>query len=198
LLRKIAGVCGIASQFVALAILLFAVLKSPWFSWTENDISVLGVNGSATTLVNSGFILTGVLSLIFAIGLRRNLLTSRLGQSGMASLVLGSIMISAIGIFPRTIGLPHDVASVAAYIFITLALFLVGVSALTASHIVWGLLSLTGFVIMVVFQLVPWPWSGGSIPQLLISLPWSILTVILGVGLLLGFQPVDVYQEEKV
>ena len=198
MLRKIAGVCGIASQFVALAILLFAVLKSPWFSWTENDISVLGVNGSATTLVNSGFILTGVLSLIFAIGLRRNLLTSRLGQSGMASLVLGSIMISAIGIFPRTIGLPHDVASIAAYIFITLALFLVGVSALTASHIVWGLLSLTGFVIMVVFQLVPWPWSGGSIPQLLISLPWSILTVILGVGLLLGFQPVDVYQEKKV
>lgn len=198
MLRKIAGVCGIASQFVALAILLFAVLKSPWFSWTENDISVLGVNGSATTLVNSGFILTGVLSLIFAIGLRRNLLTSRLGQSGMASLVLGSIMISAIGIFPRTIGLPHDVASVAAYIFITLALFLVGVSALTASHIVWGLLSLAGSVIMVVFQLVPWPWSGGSIPQLLISLPWSILTIILGVGLLLGFQPVDVYQEEKV
>jgi len=51
---------------------------------------------------------------------------------------------------------------------------------------------------MVVFQLVPWPWSGGSIPQLLISLPWSLLTLILGVGLLLGFQPVDVYQKEKV
>lgn len=198
MLRKIAGICGIASQFVALATLLFAVSKSPWFSWTENDISVLGVNGSVTALVNSGFILTGVLSLIFAIGLRRNLLTSRLGQLGMVSLVLGSIMIAAIGVFPRTIGLPHDVASIAAFVFITLALFLVGVSALTASHIVWGLLSLAGAVIMVVFQLVPWPWSGGSIPQLLISLPWSLLTLILGVGLLLGFQPVDVYQKEKV
>ena len=67
MLSCIAGACGIASQLVGLAILLASISICPWFSWTEKYISVLGVEGSATTLFNSGLILTGVLSLVFAI-----------------------------------------------------------------------------------------------------------------------------------
>jgi len=79
-LRRIAGVCGIVSQLVGLVVLLMVISSSPWFSWTESNLSVLGINGSATTLFNSGLILIGFLSLIFAIGLRKNLLSSRLGK----------------------------------------------------------------------------------------------------------------------
>ncbi len=192
MLRRIAGVCGITSQLVGLTALLVAISSSPWFSWTENHISVLGVEGSATTLFNWGLILTGLLSLIFAIGLGRSLLSSRLGQSGMVSLILGSMAISTMGIFPRSIDLPHDVASIAFFVFIILALLLIGVAAIIASQMRWGLLSLIAGVLIIAFWLIPWPWSGGAIPQLLFCLPWSLWTIVFGVGLLVRDSPVDV------
>jgi len=192
MLRRIAGVCGITSQLVALITILVAISSSPRFSWTENDISVLGVEGPATTLFNAGLILTGVLSLIFAIGLGKSLLSSRLGQLGMDSLILGSMAISTVGIFPRTFDLPHDSAAIAFFVCIAVAVFLVGVAAIIAMQMRWGLLSLTTGFVIIAFMLVPWPWSGGAISQLLFCLPWSLWTVGFGVVLLLRTRPVDV------
>ncbi len=192
MLRRIAGVCGITSPLVGLAALLVAISNSPQFNWTENDISVLGVEGSATMLFNWGLILTGILSLIFAIGLGKSLLSSRLGRLGIASLILGSMAISAVGIFPRTIDILHDLASVSFFAFIIMALLLVGVAAIMASQMRWGLLSLMAGVLILAFWLVPWPWSGGAIPQLLFCLPWSLWTIVFGVGLLVRASPIDV------
>ena len=109
----------------------------------------------------------------------------------MISLILGSMATSAIGIFPRNIDLPHDLASIAFFVFVALALLLVGAAAITASQMTWGLLSLTAGVLILVFQLVPWPWSGSAIPQLLSCLPWSVWTVVLGARLLIGSSPID-------
>ena len=194
MLRRIAGICGIASQIVGVVVLLVAISSSPWFSWTENNISVLGVEGSATTLFNSGLILTGVLSLIFAIGLGKSLLSSRPGQWGIASLVLGSVAVSTMGIFPRIIDLPHNLASIAFFMFITLALLLIGFAAIAASQMIWGLLSIISGVLISTFELVPWPWSGGALPQLLSYLLWSLWTIVFGVRLLVKSSPVDIYE----
>lgn len=186
MLRRIAGVCGIASQVIGLVSLLVAVSMSPWFSWTENYLSVLGVKGSATTLFNSGLILTGLLSLVFAIGLGKSFLSSRLlGQLGMVGLALGSVALSAMGIFPRSIDIPHNCASLAFFLFISLAIFLIGLRLITLSQKAWGVLSLTVVILINVFQLIPWPWSGGAIPQLLSVLPWSLWTMTFGVRLLM-------------
>ena len=195
MLRSIAGVCGITSQLVGLTTLLAVVYSSPWFSWTENHLSVLGTEGSTATLFNSGLILTGILSLIFAIGLGKSLLSGqRLGQWGMISLVLGSVAFSAMGIFPRTTGIPHNCVSLAFFVFVYLAIFLIGIMAITASQKIWGVLSLTAVILIAVFQLVPWPWSGGAIPQLLSCLPWSLWTIAFGVRLLVRPKPVDVWR----
>ncbi len=192
MLRRIAGACGITSQLVAVTALLVAISSSPWFIWTENYLSVFGVEGSATTLFNWGLILAGLFSLIFAIGLRKSLLSSRLGQLGIVSLVLGSVAISAIGIFPRTIDVPHDSASLAFFMFTTLALLLIGTASIRASQMIWGLPSLTAGILVIIFMLVPWPWSGGAIPQLLFCLPWSLWTIGFGVVLLVRATPIDV------
>lgn len=194
-LRSIAGACGIGSQVVALISLLAAISTSPWFSWTENYLSVLGVNGSATTVFNFGLILTGLLSFIFAIGLEKTFLSGRLlGRLGIISLVLGSAALSAMGIFPRTTGIPHNCASLAFFVFISLAIFLIGIMIIT-SHKIWGVLSLTVVILIGVFQLVPWPWSGGAIPQVLSGLPWSLWTIALGVRLLMVSKPVSVLNQ---
>ena len=190
-LRSIAGVCGIASQFVGTTVLLVTISSSPWFSWTENYISVLGVQGSATMLFNSGLILTGVLSLVFAVGLGNSLLSGRLlGQSGMVSLILGSGAIAAMGILPRTTGLPHNLAALAFFVFVALALLLIGAMAITTSQMLWGVLSLTAGVVIIALQSVP--WNGGAISQLLSFFPWSLWTIAFGVRLVMRPKPVDV------
>jgi len=193
LLRSVAGVCGITSQALGLLSLLVAVSRSPWFSWTESYISVLGIKGSATTLFNSGLILTGVFSLVFAIGLGKSLPSGRLlGQLGTISLVLGSASFAAMGIFPRTTGIPHNCASLAFFLFISLAIFFIGITAITTSQKIWGTLSLTAVVLIAVFQIVPWPWSGGTIPQLFSILPWSLWTIAFGIRLLMKPNSVSV------
>lgn len=190
--RKISGVCGIASQLVGVTFVLVVISGSPWFSWTENDLSILGVEGSATAVFNWGLILTGLLSLVFAIGLWKSLIRSLTGYFGMVSLILGSISIFAVGVFPRTINLPHDSASIAFFVLITTALVLVGVAAIVSSQVRWGVLSLAAGALMLVFMLVPWPWSGGAIEQLLSCLPWALWTVAFGIWLLRGTRVVSV------
>ena len=145
-----------------------------------------------TTLFNAGLISAGVLSLIFAVGLGRSLLSSRLGQLGMGSLILGSMAMSAIGIFPRTISMPHNSAAIAFFVLITAAIFLVGAAAIIAMQMRWGLLSLAAGLLILAFMLVPWPWSGGAIPQLLYCLPWSLWTVVFGAVLMVRTKPIDV------
>lgn len=192
-LRSTAGVCGLTSQLAGLVVIWVTISLSPWFSWTENYITVLGVEGPATMLFNSGLILIGLLSLVFAIGLGSSFLSSRLsGQSGLISLVLGSIGLSAMGIFPRTAGLPHDLASLAFFVLIALAMMLIGVRLITTSHILWGLLSLAAGVAMIAIQLSPWADTGGAISQLVSSLPWSLWTIVFAVRMIMRPRAVDI------
>ena len=192
MLRRVSGACGIASQLVLLIVIVVVISNSPWFSWAEKGISVLGVGGSKALLFNWGLILTGLLSLIFAIGLRKSLPSSLLGKLGITSLLLCSIAISATGIFPRSIDLPHDLASIAFFVLTNMALLLVGVAAVTARQMRWGLMSLTAAVLMVTLQLAPWPWGGGAIKQVVSCLPWSLWTIVFGVELLMKARLVDV------
>ena len=185
--RRITGVCGIISQLVGITALLGAAISnSPWFSWTEDHISALGVEGSAKTLFNGGLILAGIFSLIFAIGLGRCLLSGRLGQLAVVSLILGSIAVFDMGVFPRTFDFMHGASTTAFFVCITLALLLIGVAAITASQMTWGLLSITAAVLVAAPQLVLGPLSGGAILQLLSYLPWSLWMIAFGIMLLVS------------
>ena len=191
MLKTVPGICGIISQVTGFTSVLATASRSPWFSWTQNDLSILGVKGTATTLFNSGLILAGLFSFIFAIGLRKHPLSGRLtGQLGTISLVLGSLALCATGIFPRSIRIPHNFASIAFFIFISLAIFLFGIGVLSTKQNILGILSLTAAILIVTLQLAPWPWSGGAIPQLLSCVPWSLWTIVFGLRLLLRPNPI--------
>ena len=183
--RKITAVCGIISQLVGLtALFVAAISNSPWFSWTEEHISAFGVEGSAKMLFNSGLILAGIFSLTFAIGLGRCLLSGRLGQLAMVFFILGSIAVFSIGTFPRTWDFAHGTSTAVFFVCITLAPLLIGVVAITASQVTWGLLSITTAVLVAAFLLIPGPLAGGAITQLLAYLPWSLWMIAFGIMLL--------------
>ncbi|MFB0559378.1 MAG: DUF998 domain-containing protein [Dehalococcoidales bacterium] len=183
---RMAGVCGILSQIAGFIVLLAVTSHSPWFSWTENHLSVLGVRGSASPLFNYGLVIVGILSLMFVIGLGKSILSGkRLGRVSTASLALGSCAIGAMGIFPRTIDMPHNCAALLFFICVPLALFLIGMAIMTSSEKWPGLLTLIAGSLMVVVYLVPWPWSGGAIPQTLSYVPWSLWSIVFGTRLLI-------------
>jgi len=184
--RRITGVCGIISQLVGITALVVVIFNAPWFSWTKDHMSALGVEGSAKMIYNGGLILVGIFSLIFVIGLGRCLLSGWLGQSAMVFFILGSAAVFTMGAFPRTFDFAHGASTVAFYVCIIVALILAGAAAITASQIIWGLLSITAAVFVAALLLIPGPLAGGAISQLLAYLPWSLWTIALGVMLLVN------------
>ena len=185
--RRVTAVCGIISQLVGLtALLLVVISNSLWFSWTEEHISAFGVEGSARALFNGGLVLAGIFSIIFAIGLGRCLLSGRLGQLATGSLILGSAAVFAMGVFPRTWDFAHGASATAFFVCITLALLFIGAAAITASQVMWGLLSITAAVLVAAFLLIPGPLAGGAITQLFAYLPWSLWMIAFGVMLLVS------------
>lgn len=183
MIGKVAGISGIASQFTAVLALIIAVSRSPWFSWTRNYLSVFGVEGSSSGLFNSGLIASGIFSLIFAIGLTKNLFFTALpGRLGVWCLLLGSASFAAIGLFPRTTDIPHNLASLGFFLFVSLAIFFIGVQAMRELQTTLGVLSFIMVTLIVAFELAPWP--GGAIAQLITVLPWSVWTVVFSIMLL--------------
>jgi hypothetical membrane protein len=183
----ISRICGVISPLTGLIFIWIAVHNSPWFRWTEEDLSVLGVNGSAAAFFNCGLVLTGLLSLAFVIGPGRSLLLRQpLEYAAILSLVFGSIALAIIGLVPRTNAIPHNIASGAFFILIPLGMFVIGLSLIKSTQLPLGIFSMVTAILMVGLQLAPWPWQGGAIPQLLSSLPWSLWMVTMGIRLLLG------------
>ena len=185
-LLRVAGLCGLTSPILVLTPLVVSVYYFPSFSWTQTNLSVLGIEGPASTLFNASLISGGALSIAFAIGLGRVLPSGRLlGRLGILTLILGSCAMCTIGIFPLSTGAPHNYASVVFFSLIPLSLLLIGVTLATSSEKAAGFFTLICGVLIIVPQLIPWPWSGHAIPQLLSGIPWSVWLVVFGIKLLI-------------
>lgn len=183
----ISSICGIISPLVGIVFILIAASKSPWFHWTEEELSVLGVNGTATAFFIWGLVLSALLSTVFAIGLvkSRFVQNRQIGRIGVISLILGSIALSLTGLIPRTTAVPHNVFSVAFFTLIPLGVFIIGISLLKSAQLLWGLFSIAIAILMVGLYLYPWSWRGGAILQLISILPWALWMVIIAARLLL-------------
>jgi hypothetical membrane protein len=185
MLQNMAGISGLLSQVVAIGTLAVVLARSPWFRWLEQNLSILGVEGSARMLFNVGIGVAGILGIVFAIGLgRSSVAAGTVGWVGILSLALGSAALAIIGLVPRTLSLPHNIATVAFFVLIALALCLIGIQFVMGGRLVGGILSIAAVVVIVGFQVVPWPTEGGAIPQLLSCVPWSAWTLIFSIRLL--------------
>jgi len=89
-----------------------------------------------------------------------------------------------MGVFPRTWDFMHGASTTVFFVGITLALLFIGMVAIAASQMIWGLLSITAAVLVAAPQLVLGPLSGGAIVQLLAYLPWSLWMIAFGIMLL--------------
>jgi hypothetical membrane protein len=190
MIARIPGFCGVVGPIISLSLVLAAVLCAPWFSWTGNYLSDLGANRDAVAvLFNSGVIVGGVLTVIFAIGLKGTLPGLTQGGVGAIALILGAIALCCVGIFPETAGVIHVYVSAFYFALVIIALLLIGFAMMREpSERNLGLfIFITGLFIctpgIALAAIKGFSQVGGAIPELLVSLGVSVCTIILGVRL---------------
>jgi len=181
---KIAGLCGVIGSVISLLFIALAIAYSPWFNWFKNALSDLGV-GEAALIFNSGLIVGGVLTTIFAVGLMQILRKQVLGFLGAFTLILSSISLCAIGVFPESAGRIHFYVSISFFALLAISLLIIGVALVRESS--QRYLGLFSILTVVVAAMAAWavPHKGAAIPEIIASLAGSVWSIVFGIKLLL-------------
>jgi hypothetical membrane protein len=120
---KATGKIGLATPVITLACVFLAVGSSSRFSWTENALSDLGVQGPVTAAIfNTGLVLGGVLFALFIVGLFIYMGKNLVGKGASALLFVASVSLICIGVFNESFGYVHYLVSVAFFVSLPLSL----------------------------------------------------------------------------
>lgn len=181
---RASGGSGIFTPLIAFACILLAIAHSPRFSWTENALSDLGVQqGVTAVLFNSGLVISGLLTLVFALGLSMCLRGKILGKIGAFILVLDALALTAIGVFPENVKPLHLYASVAFFVLFPTSLFFIGTALLQMSQTNLGLFTFSVAVVAALVWVIPYG-GGVAVPETLAALSASTWSIVLGFKLL--------------
>lgn len=121
---------------VSFSAIFFAIALTPEFDWKENYLSDLAgkpgekpywnARGPPSIIFNAGLFLGGLAELLFAWELRKTGLLAGKGKTAWAALALAAVFISLIGVFPETLGLPHEFAALGFFLLVPVTAFLAG------------------------------------------------------------------------
>ncbi len=181
---KISGISGMIVPFIAFTLILLAIAYSPNFSWTENALSDLGVQeGVTAVLFNTGLIISGILAILFATGLFTFLQENLLSRIGALVLVLDTLSLTAIGVFPENVEPLHLYASVAFFALLPVSTVLIGVAFLRTSRTKLGFFTFATAMVAALVWIIPFG-KGVAIPETLSGLSASTWSVVLGFKML--------------
>jgi len=180
---RVSSVLGIIGPVFTFILIFSAISQAPWFTWTGNALSDLGVHEESALLFNSGLIIGGILDVVFAFGVMRFYQNRRIGRDGAFFLLLASIFLTSIGIFPETTpNNIHFIVSVAFFAMFPVSLLIQSAAMLAMpTHKKLGAFT----IIMAIVAIIPWtiwiplkPYRGVAIPELVSALAaatWSIV-----------------------
>jgi len=144
--------------------------------------------GTASIIFNVGLIITGVMGLVFAYGLRKSPpLTTRLGRLGILFLLLDMAALCAIGIFPETTGFLHTLASLIFFFLVALSLLAIGTAVrISSEKMVGWLVTLLGVISLcsLLFFGIPHPWGSNAIAEMVPIVSIAAFALVFGSKLL--------------
>ena len=176
-MKRLAALCGLAGPVIVFALIFYAVSLAPWFSWTENALSDLGVDEKAGLPFNSALILGGILYAIFTVGFGAAEPKNALKKAGLCLMLLDAAALCAVGVFPENIKPWHFYASVAFFVLIPLSQFTVGSVFLTERKCKLGLFTvLLGLVCAAVWG---YRWKAVAIPEAIAASALAAWIIIL-------------------
>ncbi|MFQ5833241.1 MAG: DUF998 domain-containing protein [Candidatus Thorarchaeota archaeon] len=172
---------GILAPVIAFVSIAASIIMSPWFDWTQHDLSHLGMyeNGSAAAIIfNGGLMATGVLMLIFFIGYTRSVDETSI-QLLMLPFIIAMASLTLIGVFPAGSGPVHFIASLGFLLSFPFAMSIVGISwiriesrrVFAAASLVVGILLLLMWILVLIS---PSFTFGAAIPETLTAVSAAI------------------------
>lgn len=146
-LGAMAGITG--SLFFAIMWTAAVFVDGNWHLG-EMTLSELGDRSrSGYLLFNTGAMVTGILSLLFSVGLYKVLSPGLMGRAGAVLMGLASLMLIGVGLFPIDTGTPHTVVSYSFFGTAALALVLL-ISPFAKSYVFHpSMAMLTGLLVLV-------------------------------------------------
>jgi hypothetical membrane protein len=187
--QRIGAAAGIAAPILGFACILGAIASYNGFSWTNDALSDLGIiRGATGPLFNFGLFASGLLAFNFAVfGLYNYLGKSRVGKIGAAVFAAGSLTLIAIGVFNESFSPTHYVVSVAFFVLMPIAMFIITCSFLLIHKakmavftVLAGLAATTPWILQFTVKYVP----NVAVPEFVSGLIVSAWTIVIGCQML--------------
>jgi len=186
-LTRLAGASGILASIVPLIMILASTVLEKSFNWNKNALSDIGVSQQAL-LFNSALIVSGLLNLLFAFGLRNYLGKARLLKIGTLLFIVSSISLALVGVFTENYTIIHGLVALGYLLLDPLAL--IGIGWGSKSHefrkvsLSLGIVALLAILGLPIMTFVANLSIGFAVPEFLESLLLSIWTFWLSLKLL--------------
>ena len=178
-LVKFFGYFGIITPVFGFAMIFWAVSTAPWFSWTGNALSDLGVEGFTAVIFNDGLGMTACLLAAFSLAVYEMAKSDNVGKASFVLLFAAAVFLFFIGYFPETEGRIHYYFSVAFFVSIPLSVFTFAIHAWMRGLRNLAYLSVaSGLVAAAIW--VP-SWEGVAIPEAVSALAVGVWSAVLGV-----------------
>jgi hypothetical membrane protein len=194
---KVAGLCGILLPIVFFVSLAISMLLSPWFTWTNNALSDLGLAGASALFFNQGVLIAGILFFVFSLGLIKKSSNKR----GAYFLTLSALGFIGVGLFPETMFTTHFIMAALFFISLVLSLFYIGRIGLTKANDRFerrmSILALLFAITAVCSTAFLIPLKGVAIPEAFAFFPAFAWCMIYGFEMSMHPSKTDDYKRAK-
>jgi hypothetical membrane protein len=139
--QRFFALCGIIAPILFTILVIMESLLRPDYSQIYNFVSDLGVGPNAV-IQNVNFAIFGILSILFALGLRSGLPSpqKKALKAGVWLVAIFGLCILLAGVFPEDYlsQIPHNLVSATAFVTIIAAQLLIWKGLKNANDSVWG------------------------------------------------------------
>jgi hypothetical membrane protein len=171
----LAGIAGICVPVVTLVGIGLALRAAPWFSWTENAISDLGMVPGSDAPFNSAMALGGLMLLIFSLGVR-SLVSRRSGSL----LGIASVMLIGLGLVNENLFAVHWLFSCSFFILLITTFLVLWLDPLNTRKMLARTARLL-VVVAVASSGLFWFFPGAALPETCVLVPAFIWCAGVGV-----------------
>ena len=171
------------------ATLWLAIDRAPWFSWTDNYLSDLGVAEGSELIFNGGLIAGGILFLLLISGIKEYLPERNDTSLALYTLAAGALALICVGIFDEDAGSIHFIVSVLFFALSAIGLIMLGRSERKHGSKRRGSVCMALGAIMAAAWALPWPGTGGALPEIVGAACLMVMSVLYGATLVLSVCP---------
>lgn len=186
-LIRFARISGIIGSILPLILIFTATILEKTFSWNRNALSDIGVSQTAW-LFNSTLIVSGLLNLLFSLGLRSYLGKNRRLKIGTSLVITGNVCLALVGVLTEDYIIPHSIVALGFLLLTPIGIIYIGSTEkgnqFGKVSLILGIIALLALVVLPLIAYILNLQIGIAVPEFSESLMLSIWTFLVSLRLL--------------